>query len=164
VLIGLGKLIDYIAKTPANLITIIKEYSQDTSKNQIINSNSGREVKIKDYGLPEVLLDNIELPYLNNLPIIDKGIYLQFDYNDLHIGGVNIDTIKINARAKNGEPLKIRKSDNLIELDLTKEPFIEFEYKGVNYSLETSGQQYSFYCTLRKNVSITMRLRDFSSI
>jgi hypothetical protein len=164
VFIGIGKCIDYAAKTPDNLKKIKKELYQDDSKRVLVDTNIIKKTTNKDTLSSEVLLDNVPLPYLENVPIIDKGIYLRYTFNNIEIGGVNIDTIKINARASNGSPLDIRKYNKVIDLDMRREPFIEINYKGISYSIEVIEQQNNYYFILRKNIVSTMILRDYTLI
>lgn len=112
----------------------------------------------------ETTLAKIQLPYLENVPIIDKGLYIQYYYNDFVIGGINVNTIRINARAKTGESMNLSKSNNEIHMDITKEPYIEFEYKGCYFSIETSGSHYLINCIIKKNVEPTFSLKGFDEI
>jgi len=167
VFLGAAKIIDSYVKTKKNLQEINKEdNTKDTSE---LNQSDKITLPIKDSVLKPhhyetILLDSVELPYLENLTILDKGLYVRYDYNNLDFGGINIDTISINARARNGSALNVNRSSGVLEIDLTKEPYIEFEYKGRFYSIETAGKHYSFYCTLRENIKPTMKLRKYREL
>lgn len=110
------------------------------------------------------LIDSIDLPYLENLPILDKGIYVRYDYNNLDFGGPNIDTIKICARTRLGDKLDIIKNDDVLEIDLTNEPFIEFQYKEEYYSIELFGNHYSFRILMKENINPTMKLIPYNKL
>ena len=113
---------------------------------------------------PDTLLKSYKLPYLENVPIIDKGLFIKYYYNNFVISGVNIDTISIGARSKSGESLNLFNVNREIRLDITQEPFIEFDYKGTLYSIEISGRHYLFFCTLIKNVNQTLRMKKYKEI
>jgi len=144
-------------------IAFIEYYNNDknnkTGNSKIVNDSSS-----KLEGEDDIIPISIKLPFLENVPIIDKGIFIKYYYNDFLIGGVNIDTVKINARAKNGESLNLSKSGNDLRVDITKEPYIEIEYKGIYYSLETSGLPYNCFCKIKKNIKPTMKLRNYNQI
>lgn len=130
-------------------------------------SANSREKSIKP---PSDLIENIdtiifkrELPFLENVPIIDKSLFIKHYFNDLIIGGVNIDTLSINARTKTGEALSLKRTDKGIQLDITKEPFVEFEYKKVFYSIEIV-RHISINCSIRMNINPTMKLKRYSEI
>lgn len=167
VFLGASKLIESYVKTAKNLKEINKgSNNKDTLS---INKSDNITLPIKDslsksLNLETILLDSVKLPYLENLTILDKGLYMRYDYNDLDIGGVNIDTISINARARNGSGLNISKSSDVLEINILKEPYIEFEYKGQFYSIETTGQHYSFYCTLTENIKPTLKLKKYREL
>jgi hypothetical protein len=108
------------------------------------------------------VVDSLELPYLKNTPILDKGIFLSYYYNNLLIGGANIDSIKINARTYDGQKLKFRKYDEKLEFDITEQPYIELEYKGTIYSFEIIGKHYSFDCIITKDIVPTLNLIELN--
>jgi hypothetical protein len=120
--------------------------------NSKIDKNSS--VKIK----PNTVL-NIQLPYLDNVPIIDKGIFIKYYYNDLIFGGVNINSVSICARTSKGEKLDINRSNYELIMDITKEPYVEFEYKGITYSIEISQHPSSVNCIIKKNINPTLVLK-----
>lgn len=120
------------------------------------NLNTKNNVSVQK---TNIIINNIKLPYLKNVPIIDKGIFIKYYYNNLIFGGVNIDSIKINARTSTGESLDIKKTNKQFNLDITKEPFIEFEYKGILYSMEITGQHSSFKCIIKENIKPTLVLK-----
>ncbi|TWI81698.1 hypothetical protein IQ13_2717 [Lacibacter cauensis] len=105
-----------------------------------------------------------QLPYLENYPIIDKGLYVKYYYNNLVFGGVNVDSIQINARTASSEPLEITKEKNFFSMDITEEPFIEFEYKGKYYSIDLTGRHYDFKMTLREIAKPTMTLKKYNEL
>lgn len=107
----------------------------------------------------DTIIANLELPYLDNVPIIDKGLFLKYYYNDFVLGGINLDTISIGARATNGEGLQLVKSEGQVHMDITQEPYVEFEYKGIYYSIEITGKHYSFSCVLRQRINPTLILK-----
>jgi len=55
--------------------------------------------------------------------------------------------------------LDIKKSNKQLNLDITKEPFIEFEYKGILYSMEITRQNSSFKCIIKENIKPTLILK-----
>jgi hypothetical protein len=105
-----------------------------------------------------------QLPYLENYPIIDKGLYVKYYYNSLVFGGVNIDSIQINARTISSEPLEITKEKNFASMDITQEPCIEFKYKGKCYSIDLRGKHYDFKMTLKEIVNPTMTLKKYNEL
>lgn len=121
-------------------------------------------IKVSTAPLRDTTIANIKLPYLDNVPIIDKGLFIKYYYNDLVFGGVNIDTIRISSRTSTGENLEIRKSEHEVSMDITKEPFIEFEYKGILYSMEIVGKHYSINCIIKENISPTLTLKKFKDL
>ena len=112
----------------------------------------------------DTTLLNQELPYLENVPIIDKGLFIKYSFNDFIIGGANIDTISINARAKSGESLYINKEKMEVQIDITKEPFIDFEYKGSFYSIEINGHHPIINCILKQNTTPTLKLKKYENL
>lgn len=104
------------------------------------------------------------LPFLEAVPILDKGLFLKYSYNDLLLGGVNIDTISINARSITGERLDINLTDRGIEIDIRKEPFIELGYKEAVYSLDVRKSQEAYRVIITKNVTPTMKLKKYKQL
>lgn len=102
-----------------------------------------------------------QLPYLENYPIIDKGLYVKYYFNNLVFGGVNVDSIRINARTSTSEPLEITKDKNSLSMDINNEPFIEFEYKNKYYSIALTGRHYDFKMTLQEIAKPTMTLKKY---
>lgn len=140
----------------------LKDIFSNTSESKLTNPLSDLEDSVKESSNTEnVIADSLMLPYLDNVPILDKGIYIRYNYNDLNIGGVNVDSLKLNSRSRNGDQLEIRKFDNIFQVPITEEPFIEIGYKGKFYSLELTGSHYSFYYTLTENIELTMSLKTF---
>jgi hypothetical protein len=128
-----------------------------------INSSTTKPSSEKQF--KEVTILNVkELPYLENYPIIDKGLFIKYYYNDLHLGGVNIVDLKLNARTKLSNPIKLIIERDVISLGITEEPFIEFEYKNKFYSIEISGRHYSFNVTLKQILKPTLKLKKFDEI
>jgi hypothetical protein len=115
-------------------------------------------VELSLINLKHKTIDSLKLPYLKNVLILDKGIYLRYNYNDLLLGGANIDSIKINARTYDGESLKFKKHDRTVGFDITKKPYIELEYKGSVYSIEILRIHSSYSYILRKNIFPTLSL------
>lgn len=112
----------------------------------------------------DTIISNSELPYLDIVPIIDKGLFIKYYYNDFVLGGVNLDTISINARTISGETLELSKSGEEIHMEITKEPYIEFEYKNTFYSIEITGKHYTFKSILRKDIKPTLTLKKYKEI
>lgn len=136
-------------------------YKQNTSSNinSIIDSLF---VKPSD---KSVLDDTLILPYLDNVTILDKGLFLRYNYNDFDIGGVNIDSISINARTKKGDVATIAKGKDNIQIhSIYNFPFVEIEYKGVYYSIEVCGEYMNYYCRLNRIETPTMKLKKYSTI
>lgn len=131
---------------------------QQTNKTEKSIINPAKTLETKD-----TVIFNSKLPFLESVPIIDKGLFVKHYYNDLIIGGINVDTLNINARTKNGEGLRLRRMNDLISLDITQEPFIEFEYKKLFYSIEIL-EHISVNCTIRKNINPTMKLVRYNEI
>jgi hypothetical protein len=107
----------------------------------------------------ERIIDTLNLPYLETVPILDKGLFIKYYFNDLVLGGANIDTVRINMRTKTGESLKMTSSNNQINLDINTEPYIEIEYKKKFYSFETTGRHYEFTCIIKEINTPTLQLR-----
>lgn len=106
----------------------------------------------------QILLDSLKLPYLKKVPILDKGIFIKYSYNNLVIGGVNIDSLNLNARTREGEPLPFRDYNQTLETNIKLQPYIELKYKGNYYSLEIVGSHSSFYCTMKESINPTLNL------
>ena len=87
-----------------------------------------------------------ELPYLEELPILDNALNFKYYFNDLLFGGANIDLVKLAVRQQNGNFLEYRKNqiDHVIEFDITQEPYIESFYKNKFYSFSVSSSHHSF--------------------
>lgn len=126
-------------------------------KEKINNSKADKNssVTIK----PKTII-NFELPYLENVPIIDKGIFIKYYYNDLVFGGANINSVSICARTSKGEKLDINGSNYELSMDITEEPYVEFEYKGITYSIEISRHPFSVNCIIKKNITPTLALKE----
>lgn len=119
------------------------------------------DTSVVDQSRQETTIDSLKLPYLENVPILDKGLFIKHYYNDLVLGGVNIDTISIGVRSKAGESMKLYRINMEISLSINQEPYIEFEYKGIVYSLEIIGQHYAFHCTLKSIENPTLRMKSY---
>ncbi|GAK94903.1 hypothetical protein JCM19298_1733 [Nonlabens ulvanivorans] len=149
-----SKVLNEFSKAKEN----IEKLNGSFDKNQI-ESGYKNEIPLDTIKLSSpIVVDSLELPYLKNLPILDKGIFLSYYYNNLLVGGANIDSVKINARAYDGQKLKFRKYDEKLEYDITKQPYIEMEYKETIYSLEIIGKHYSFDCIIKKDIVPTLNL------
>ncbi|MCW3077941.1 MAG: hypothetical protein JWO32_2550 [Bacteroidetes bacterium] len=99
----------------------------------------------------------LNLPYLENVPILDKGIFLKYYFNSLIIGGTNLESTTIRVRAKNGEKLEINKDlDGNLDIDINTEPYIEIKYRNEFYLIEVTGKHYEFHCRLLKLVTPTL--------
>jgi hypothetical protein len=112
----------------------------------------------------DTILFEKELPYLENVPIIDKGLFIKYYFNDFIFGGANLDIISINARTKSGEKLTLIKRKTEILMDINEDPFVEFEYKGTFYSIEITGYHPTFKCLLKKNIKPTLTLKKCNDL
>ena len=140
--------------------------------NNMCGRYSGKENTILKSDTTEIISKNrhdtiiavIELPYSKIVPILDKGIFIKYQFNDFIFGGINIDTISINARTKMGESLKIYKPVGEIQIGISEEPYIEFEYKGTLYSIEMDIKDGSVTSTLRKDIKPTLVLKKYKDL
>lgn len=138
--------------------------------NIYLNYFSSNEKEVKEEVIKKIevkkneIIDVFELANSNEKTILDETIYLKYSYNNLIIGGINLDSIKINARTINGEKLNLNQISNYIELDITEQPFIELKYKNELYSIKVLGKHYSFNVTIKKHVNSTMKLYDYNEI
>jgi hypothetical protein len=150
---------------------IINEYSKAKENIEKLNGDSNKkhqngiseQVDLSNdrtdkNDLVPTMIDSLKLPYLKNAPILDKGIFLRYNYNDLLVGGANIDSIKINARTYDGESLELNIYDGKVKYDITRNPYIEMEYKGIIYSIEILGRHYSYRYVLRRDILPTLNL------
>ena len=154
---GISKIINEITKTKENIEKF--NNTSDEPKSEDTISNEFIENQVKNVNTNLILIDSLELPYLKNYPILDKGIYLKYHFNDLVVGGVNIDSLKINGRTYDGEPLEFRNYNKTFETSITQQPYIEIKYKGSFYSIEILGKHYSFDCIIQKNIIPTLNLK-----
>lgn len=111
-----------------------------------------------------LFLVNKKLPYLEKVPIIDNFIYIQFNFTNLVFSGMDVEKIRIGARGKNGELVKVRRYKRKIEIYIYKQPYIEFFYKDVYYSMSITGKVQTYYCTMKKNIKTTLKLTSFGEI
>lgn len=102
--------------------------------------------------------------YLQAMPILDNGIFVKYSYNDFLFGGVNLENVKINSRARNGEKLELMKEDDGLRISITDEPYLEFEYKSKFYSIQVLGKHYSFEVKLKEIVEPTLRLLEITDL
>lgn len=107
-----------------------------------------------------IVIKTFNLPYLENFPILDKGLFVKYYFNSFIIGGANVDDIKINARAKNGDKIEINREieDSNFKIDINKEPYIEVEYKKKFYSIEVTGMHDVFNCKIVEIKRTTLNL------
>jgi hypothetical protein len=131
---------------------IIGRYSEGNEQTKV-DTNEIIEIKA------DRIIDTLNLPYLKSIPILDKGLFMKYYFNDLIFGGANFDTIKINARTKDGEYINMTNSNNEISLDINTEPYIEIEYKKKHYSFEITGKHYTFNCIVKEIKSPTLQLK-----
>jgi len=75
-------------------------------------------------------LAKFKLPYLESVPILNKGLFVKYYFNDFVLGGANIDSVSYNARGKDGSRLKINKEKNEIITGIIQEPYIEIGFNG----------------------------------
>lgn len=110
-----------------------------------------------------ILVD--ELPYSTNIPILDKTIYIKYNYNDFLIGGKNIKKLKISARTFDAHDLKpnYKHYPNEIEYYIHDKPYIEFEYLGQFYFIKVDGKRYNYKYILGKvsKTSMDLMMTDF---
>ncbi len=131
-----------------NLIKHFIEPSANTSYQSIEDDNSRTTI----------LADSTEIPYLSSIPILDKGLFLKYDYNYLRIGGANIEGVLLNCRKQNGEELKFSREEKSIVMSISEEPYIELSYKGHFYSITVFGQHYNFKYSLKSIHNPTLEL------
>ena len=74
----------------------------DTSKKSNISTNYTDNVKPTAIPNESTILTTGELPYLENLPILDHTLFLRYNYNNFVFGGKNLKKIVIAARSKEG--------------------------------------------------------------
>ena len=147
-------------------LKIFNESSKAKDNFTKINQTENDEIDQPDKSIVsdnQIIIDtlaNSELQYLKNITILDKGLYIRYNYNDLHLGGANLDSIKLNGRTADGIPLNFRKNDGFIQTSITQLPYIEIEYKGANYSIEIIGKQYDLKYLILKNINQTLSLKS----
>jgi hypothetical protein len=136
--------------------------------NQIVSKKKQTEIASENNSQPELIKKNIisqgELPYLKNITILDKTIYIRYSYNDFLIGGKNITKLKISARTsdgRNSSPKYLSSSDE-IEYFIHDKPYIEFEYSGQLYSIEVLGEMHRYRYIIKKIFKATMDLRKIN--
>ncbi len=134
--------------------------SNTTEIDQDINPDEDSKAKksVNEADSNPKVLRQFEIPYLENVPILDKGLFLRYNYNNLQIGGANIDSIGVNARAHDGETLAFNIYERKLELPIHEQPYIEFEYKGTAYSIEVIGRNLSYNCIITKDILPTLNL------
>lgn len=82
-----------------------------------------------------------EVPYLRKLPILDKNLFIEQNYNQLIFGGVNFELVKFAARTDEGVKADIIEvSNSQLVLPVFDMPYLEFEYKNKFYTLEVNGK------------------------
>ncbi len=112
-----------------------------------------------------VLIDSLQLPYLESVPIIDKGLFIEHYYTELIIGGANIDNVKINARKQSGEKLKLKLNDNQdLSIDIFERPYIEINYKEKFYIIEIFYVENTFYYSIKQTTQNSLDLKKISEI
>lgn len=129
---------------------LASRFSDDSKSQKQLLKESNKDIVVKTFNLP----------YLENYPILDKGLYVKYYFNSLIVGGANIDGVKINTRGKNGNKLEINREtlDNNYEIDINEEPYIEIKYKKKFYSIEIIGKHYSFLCKINEIKNPTLDL------
>nr|WP_315239274.1 hypothetical protein [uncultured Flavobacterium sp.] len=129
---------------------LLSRFSDDSNSQKQLLKESNKDIVAKTFNLP----------YLENYPILDKGLFVKYYFNSLIVGGANIDGIKINTRGKNGNKLEINRetSDNNYVIDINEEPYIEIEYKKKFYSIEITGKHDSFLCKINEIKNPTLDL------
>lgn len=140
-------------------------YSRYLKKTKINTPPQVDYSNITNNGILQVLY-NDTLPYLQNVTIIDNGLYIKHSYSHFVMGGINIDSIKFNVRNKLGEKMNIIKSigeNKSFEVNIQEEPYLEFEYKGLYYSLEILGEV-AFSATLKRIKEPTLELISYNVI
>ena len=109
-------------------------------------------------------LAKFNLPYLERIPILNKGLFVEYYYNEFILGGVNIDSVSYNVRGKDGSRLIIIKKKNEIIVSITQEPYIEIGFNGDFYSIEVTGHHYIFDAILNKISKPTLALMKYDEI
>lgn len=112
-----------------------------------------------------VLIDSLKLPYLESVPIIDKGLFIEHYFTELIIGGPNLDSIKINGRKRSGERVKFRFNNNRdLSIEIFDIPYIEINYKGNFYIIEIFYVNQIFYYSIKKTTQNSLDLKEMSEI
>lgn len=98
-----------------------------------------------------IVLEGV-FPYLQNVPILDKTIYIKWNFAHLSIGGKNIARLSIAARTRDGRNAGASFDAMRQEIDYSMYdwPYVEFEYSGKLYSIEVLGEVDQFSYILRK--------------
>ncbi len=104
-------------------------------------------------------IDSIDLPYLESIPILDKGLFVKYYFNEFIIGGANIESVRFNCRKKNGERIEYKRENNQVIFDINDEPYIEIRYKNKYYYLSVNGRHYSFILSVRQIPNPTLELK-----
>jgi len=100
-----------------------------------------------------------EVPYLRKLPILDKNLFIEQNYNQLIFGGVNFELIKFAARTDEGVKAKILEvSNSQLVLPVFDMPYLEFEYKSKFYTLEVTGEYLG-----GNNIKLTYAIKNIPS-
>lgn len=109
-----------------------------------------------------IIFRNMELPYLREVPILDKTLFIKYSYNDLVIGGKNIQKIQYAAHKENSKDIDVYifNYPKRISMSIHDLPFVEIKYKDKIYSLEIIKMESSFLATLEPISDLTMDLED----
>lgn len=102
------------------------------------------------------------LPYLENLPILDNNLYVKYYFNNFLIGGANADKISINGRTRKGEKIDIVSEKDFLKMNISDEPYLELCYNGIYYSLDITGQHHTFNFIIIKDITPALTLKSFS--
>ena len=125
---------------------------------------SKQEDSIKpDIYVNDKIISEEELPKWQNVPLLDKTIYIKYEYYSFIFGGKNLKKIRIAARKGNGEIIRahINRDKNEIIYNIDDKPYIEFEYKGSAYSIEVRGgsnwsDPYKYILTLKAYLTMDL--------
>lgn len=148
-----------------SLISLIIAFTVLLFGNNLVSRFSNEPIKQKELlkkNNSNIVVKTFNLPYLENYPILDKGLFVKYYFNNLILGGANINGIKINARGKNGDKIEINRETlgNNFEIDINEQPYIEIEYKKKFYSIEILGKHYSFKCKIDEIKKPTLDLSE----
>jgi hypothetical protein len=101
-----------------------------------------------------------EPPYLQELPILDNNLYVKHDNNAFLFGGTNLHLIRYSAWAGSSGKATSTDRDGFIEFEMSEQPYIEFSYQEMFYSIEVSARLYSYRLILTELPEPTTELNS----